>query len=242
MLRVSKHEREELYTSRRRLADALKFLKSKGFQEDDIFKEMEHDGFSTQQPLRDDFGLPLFKNNGDNPFKDKMKAKMDEVNGSENTPKVSTDLPNTNLAGENKKCDGGNSNTTPKPSWSAVVKNSKLEEALTFDYCPMPPGASVVHNDQPSVQNDQPPAADTAAMPNTTVEHQANKPPSFELFVELTGESFAKGTSVAAPVPAATVDKLEEWTTVKGKKSSPPKTRSQLKKARKAVGRNSPQK
>ena len=99
-----------------------------------------------------------------------------------------------------------------------------------------------VHNDQPSVQNDQPPAADTAAMPNTTVEHQANKPPSFELFVELTGESFAKGTSVAAPVPAATVDKLEEWTTVKGKKSSPPKTRSQLKKARKAVGRNSPQK
>ena len=144
MLRVSKHEREELYTSRRRLADALKFLKSKGFQEDDIFKEMEHDGFSTQQPLRDDFGLPLSKNNGDNPLKDKLKAKIAEVNGSENTPKVSTDLPNTNLAGENKKCDGGNSNTTPKPSWSAVVKNSKLEEALTFDYCPMPPRASVV--------------------------------------------------------------------------------------------------
>ncbi|KAL1805826.1 hypothetical protein ACET3Z_028894 [Daucus carota] len=189
---------------------------------------MEHDGFSTQQPLRDDFGLPLSKNNNDNPLKDKMKAKIAEVNGSENTPKVSTDLPNTNLAGENKKCDGGNSNTTPKSSWSAVVKNSKLEEALTFDYCPMPPGASV------------PPAPDSAVMPNTTVEHQANKPPSFELFIELTGESSAKGSSVAAPVPAATIDKPEEWTTVKGKKSSPPKTRSQLKKARKAVGRNSP--
>ncbi|KAL1811255.1 hypothetical protein ACET3Z_021320 [Daucus carota] len=94
MLRTTKHERDALYATRQKLADALKFLKANGFKEEQIFEAATADGFGSLPIQRNEFGLPSFpvpkdegprrvekadsKGSGDgsNPFVDKMKSKL----------------------------------------------------------------------------------------------------------------------------------------------------------------------
>ncbi|KAL1805127.1 hypothetical protein ACET3Z_028195 [Daucus carota] len=100
MLRTSKQERDALFAARRKLADALSFLRSKGFSEEQIFDAQNKDGFGSKPMARDEFGLPVatkksFPSRGDfglpdiagkvdssskngDPFTDKLKGKVDE--------------------------------------------------------------------------------------------------------------------------------------------------------------------
>ncbi|KAL1831038.1 hypothetical protein ACET3Z_000689 [Daucus carota] len=55
VLRTTKHEREALYASRKKLNDALDFLRKQGFKEEIIFEDLSKDGFSKVPPVRDDF-------------------------------------------------------------------------------------------------------------------------------------------------------------------------------------------
>ncbi|KAL1818309.1 hypothetical protein ACET3Z_013178 [Daucus carota] len=158
VLRTSKHEREELYATRKRLQDALSFLRKQGFQEEQIFADLSNDGFFRKPLARDEFGLPIRasttvegvprslddalgskdKSGGEdaplvfdtmpkpvpNPFIDKMKGKLND------SPPTAEPSP---LAEKT---------TSPvKPSWKSIVTNGSSDEALRFDYCPMPEGA-----------------------------------------------------------------------------------------------------
>lgn len=91
LMRVSKHERDELYSTRKRLADALRFLRNMGFSEAQILAAQSKDGFRSVQPLRDDFGLPILNDSGlkpsPNPFVDKMKSKASSVDDASLPPK-----------------------------------------------------------------------------------------------------------------------------------------------------------
>lgn len=158
VLRTSKHEREALYASRRKLADVLSFLRSKGFKEEDIFKGQIVDGFGSPVPQRDDFGLPELATTVGNPFKDKMKGKIDDA-GTQQAVKTVVDasllskdsetgvfevlsepIPVVNPSVDVKH-GKGEVKSSVKPSWSSVVKSGGVEESLSFDYCPMLEGA-----------------------------------------------------------------------------------------------------
>ncbi|KAL1811252.1 hypothetical protein ACET3Z_021317 [Daucus carota] len=78
VLRSSKHERDALVNARNKLNSVLKFLKSKGYSEEQIYEEMSLDGFGPRMPVRDGFGLPRVSKADGNPFVDKMKSKLDE--------------------------------------------------------------------------------------------------------------------------------------------------------------------
>lgn len=139
MMRTMKNEREELYSARKKLQDALSFLKKKGYNELDIFSSSMRDGFGTALPNRDDFGLPkwgsgksseeskpsaetkskaqdvphvfdeMSKKEPPNPFVDKMKGKL-----GEEVPQVQ---------------NGGK-------SWANVLKKESPAQTK-FDYFPL---------------------------------------------------------------------------------------------------------
>lgn len=164
ILRTTKHEREALISTKSKLTDVLRFLRKKGFSEAQIYEDLACDGFAHTILARNEFGLPDssslkqgdLKNelpkcagevlgnvphsnsvvNGSplvaqDPFKDKMKQKADG----------SSHVADTMLHGDGPVSGADN---TPKPSWSAVVKNNITDEVISFDYCPMAPGASMV--------------------------------------------------------------------------------------------------
>lgn len=122
--------------------DVLKFLRAKGFSEEEMYKDLKADGFGSSPSIRDEFGLPhgvsmksnvgskpisqdvpvvfddLSKKNSEasapNPFKDKLKGKVqDEDPVMEQKTEV---------------------NLPPKTTWSNVVKNSSVVPPLEFDY------------------------------------------------------------------------------------------------------------
>ncbi|KAL1826580.1 hypothetical protein ACET3Z_004992 [Daucus carota] len=273
ILKTTKHEREALISTKAKLSDVLCFLRKKGFSETQIYEDLARDGFVRASPARDEFGLPDLgstkkdvKNNDlphsankvfesmsqqpnlgakesppavQNPLKDKMKQKIGESTPVTTCPDVPMDGP----IGEDAK------STTP--TWSSVVKNSVAEEVLSFDYCPMAPGASKsAHTkeepsphyhaqDCPVVEN-----KDSASKISDTAQSSDSSEPSKEAVLE-------------------TKDKEEEWTTVGGKKSKGGEgsstqpavcaqqmpiyaalakslTKGQQKRARKAVGKGSP--
>ncbi|KAL1811240.1 hypothetical protein ACET3Z_021305 [Daucus carota] len=77
--------------------------------------------------------VPKSMQSNQDPFKDKMKGKVEETHSvSQNTNKVQV--------GENLE----------KPSWSSVVKNHSHVENLVFDYHPLEAGATVVTPPPPS--------------------------------------------------------------------------------------------
>ncbi|KAL1802922.1 hypothetical protein ACET3Z_031569 [Daucus carota] len=91
VMRTTRFEREELFTTRRRLQEALTFLRRQGFKEEHIFENLSSDGYFKMPPARDELGLPERSTGklhqsppkvsdrspelkeGD-PFKDKMKG------------------------------------------------------------------------------------------------------------------------------------------------------------------------
>ncbi|KAL1818312.1 hypothetical protein ACET3Z_013181 [Daucus carota] len=131
MLRTSKHEREALLAARRKLADTLKFLRSKGFTEEQVIVAQGKDGMGMGIPSRDDFGLPLphsgSSKSSKNPFVDKMKEKAVSVDAD-------TDIlpqPNSDAA---------------KPKlWSQVVKEApSTSPSPCLSYFPPPEGDTVL--------------------------------------------------------------------------------------------------
>lgn len=163
MLRSTKHEREELFTTRRKLADALQFLRSQGgFTEEHILAAQHKDGFGSRVPSRDDFGLPLPQSTSGkgfpNPFVDKMKGNADSIGANSDggvretvAGQVFDEL--TNMEKSNK--DDPKSNSTPtgtatkpteeaRPKSSAEMMGSSPNNNVLFDYFPMKSGSGVV--------------------------------------------------------------------------------------------------
>ncbi|KAL1808746.1 hypothetical protein ACET3Z_025736 [Daucus carota] len=138
VLRTTKFERDALYATRKKLNDALSFLRKQGFREEQIFEGLSQDGFMRKIPTRNDFGMPqmgahpvdgelnahkVFDTSSkqsdvpiQDPFVDKMKGVVPEAEAEhcvkmkefEELPKPSPEL---------------NSNQTEVPkSWANVVK------------------------------------------------------------------------------------------------------------------------
>lgn len=137
ILRTSKQEREELIRVRNKLFSVLKFMKSKGYSEEMVLAGLKEEGYCSCMMSRDEFGLPVFGDKTEsrpipspadkvlehlpqsNPFKDKMKSKIEEP-------------PTVKQAQESVK--------EPVKSWSQVAQSSEIE----LDFCPLPKGTSVV--------------------------------------------------------------------------------------------------
>lgn len=149
VLRTTKHERDELIANRRKLQDVLRFLRSQGFKEEDVLLGASSGGFGRGAPIRDEYGLPVMtplegtvqakeKLGEPNPFKDKMKGKID-VSGGE-VPSVGVKDMNDAKASQDK------SNVTPpeeKKSWANILQNEHTAEAK-FEYFPLGKDVNVV--------------------------------------------------------------------------------------------------
>lgn len=135
------NRRDELYNNRRKLQDALKFLKSKGFSEEEIFNEHRSDGFAASAPCRDDFGLPILGEVGCNPYKEKMKGKLDSSDGPPLVHKVFEDLPGCGNQLPPPAGEGSGPGVNPPPSgdksWVNVLKFENVEStSVKFGYFP----------------------------------------------------------------------------------------------------------
>lgn len=131
VLRTSKHERDELYNNRRKLADALKFLKSKGFCEEDILKEQMRDGFVKSNSVRDEFGLPVLQ-------KKEVPVACNSFEGNPkpvvNADKVFDEMPSSIPGLEKKALDSSVhlDNEPPKDPFKAKLKGKLVDEAHTI--------------------------------------------------------------------------------------------------------------
>ena len=159
MMHTMKTEREELYSTRKKLMDALKFLKTKGYSETDILKSLKDDGFGASMLDRDDFGMPrsgvsvgkaqqnpdAHQVNGEmplkkspNPFVDKMKSKVDVtqvIPPKEDLGPVMNDKPDDVTISKT---------TDAKPkSWAEMLAKPPSPE-VSFDYFPRKAGSDVV--------------------------------------------------------------------------------------------------
>ena len=170
MLRSSKHEREALISARRRLADALSFLKSQGFKEEQIFELQHKDGFGSLPPVRDEYGLPVRK---PNPLVDKMKEKMGTVSeqgldahkGLGDVPVCKFDNAHQVFVDSSVKVVSPGVRAPSKPvehasegvplsqdtkdgnrgkSWSQVVNTASKPNELKLDFIPCKAGTRVV--------------------------------------------------------------------------------------------------
>lgn len=140
ILRTSKHEREALYSTRKKLHEALAFLKDKGFSEEQVLARLQHEGFGKKPPSRDDFGLPIppvgesvKKPNSPDPFKYKMKNQVQvEVPVVQEDPEdeVFEVLPKQDSPIDTGPPSAGNK------SWANVLKTEK-ENYAKFSYFPL---------------------------------------------------------------------------------------------------------
>lgn len=149
MMKTTKFERDELFRARSKLMGILKFLKSKGFFEEMIYKEMQSNGVGASLPTRDDFGLPVSepvtgKGPIPNPFVEKMKEKVDLCN----VPEVFDGMPKPAVKSPSAEHDVSPQlqSTGDHKSWSQVVKNAspKVIEPPKFSFVPPPEGDSKV--------------------------------------------------------------------------------------------------
>lgn len=140
VLRTSKHEREELFRARNKLNTVLSFLRKQGFSEEQILEDIKSEGLGGQLPVRDDYDLPILSKK--DPFKDKMKGKVDSSQGPEGEDKMFVNNPEKILGTSQMSVKGKEEGV--KPSWSSVVAKGDGEEKLCFDYSPLPAGCSVV--------------------------------------------------------------------------------------------------
>lgn len=126
MLRSSKHEREELYRARRKLADTLSFLRSKGFSEEQVLEAQKAEGFGTEMPVRNDQGLPCVGSAtfSPNPFVDKMKNIVDDSG-------FSTPLPGTHQVTEKMSIPVSLEKKVRDAPEVPVEKTSEVKETQT---------------------------------------------------------------------------------------------------------------
>lgn len=162
VLQTSKHERDALIRTRKKLANVLSFLKSKGFTEENVLEAC------SESPLmvRDDFGLPMLeKKSGVNiaskvfdknlqspveglcskasisdepkcnpdPFKDKLKEKIDDASLSNQNHLPSKVRDTSTISGDVKK------------SWTQVVNESlPTVHPIQFDHIQLPVGVTKI--------------------------------------------------------------------------------------------------
>ena len=161
VLKTSQHERDALYASRKKLFEVLAFLRSKGFSEEDVLQSSVADGFGHLAPKRDDFGFPVPKVTVSDPFKDKLKGKVDVDPALSDAKQVFDGLPNQKPSGNSMftnsdpkvfaeqtkgsehsgEKDAAVSNL--KSSWVNVVKKD-VTPAVKFQYYPLESGTSIV--------------------------------------------------------------------------------------------------
>lgn len=141
ILKTTKHERDELFSTRRKLQDALSFLRGQGFSEEQVLAQSLSEGFGHKPLVRDEFGLPVIQacdkatKPSPNPFKDKMKGKVDLIG----TPSVVDEVLEEKAVKAPAKED-----SVPEKSWSQVVNNSSPVHHVKFEYFPKSVGASVI--------------------------------------------------------------------------------------------------
>ncbi|KAL1818313.1 hypothetical protein ACET3Z_013182 [Daucus carota] len=129
MLRTSKHEREALYATRKKLNDALNFLRKQGFSDANIFEDLEKDGFCNRPPLRDDFGIPKGSptvgsdKRNPNPFVEKMKQPAVEVSEGETNAHVDQVFEKKTQSTSAENPASANP-TGEKKSWTQVLNDS----------------------------------------------------------------------------------------------------------------------
>lgn len=164
VLRSSKHERDALVNARNKLNSVLKFLKSKGYSEEQIYEEMSLDGFGPRMPVRDGFGLPRVSKADGNPFVDKMKSKLDEQEvfvelpkpvsahlseKKSEVPKVFGNLSQKNPTGDKPSPEVKSSESVQEKgsgiaSWANVVKND-IPSKVNFKFFPVAKGTNEVN-------------------------------------------------------------------------------------------------
>ncbi|KAL1805122.1 hypothetical protein ACET3Z_028190 [Daucus carota] len=257
MLSTSKHEREELVRARSKLGSILSFLKKKGFSEEQVLADLVKDGFAEKSPRRDEFGLPVLGDLkvadglGPNPFKDKMKGKIGDASDEAAVKTADPVFDEKPVHGSTQ--DSGKKVDAERPSWSTVVKNGSQAEPLCFDYCPMPAGAERIWVQKSVKPSPQDTNSSKGASP--AVEKPVENP-----------EAVKQATAVPPEPPSIVSTPVEEqgnWTTVQHKKVGKPLpgttgqpvaptpiftalakslSKGQLKRARKAAGRDSPKK
>lgn len=149
VLRTTKHERDALYATRKKLNDALAFLRKQGFKEENIFADLSKEGFSPNPPVRDEFGLPQVTESAvkPNPFVDKMKGPVVEnphivgIEISQKEEQVFDKKP------QQPSVEAGNSTkdgAKPK-SWTQVLNDSIPKHSpVKLDFFPKAAGASKV--------------------------------------------------------------------------------------------------
>ena len=150
MMSTMKNEREELFSTRKKLMEVLQFLKKQGFSEVDVLKGLKADGFGSAQLNRDEFGLPnvpkVFEEKSEivseqstpvdlpkmatpDPFVDKLKGKLGE--------EVPVAL---NISSETSvEAPGGKESSQ---TWANLLK--KDAPALSFKYFPVDKGTTIV--------------------------------------------------------------------------------------------------
>lgn len=127
ILRTSKQERDALFSTRKKLGDVLGFLQKKGFTEEQVLSGLKADGFGSAQPNKDEHDLPI-GNSVQNPFRDKMKQKIDDE--SSNAYKVFDKSPNLQK-GKLDTEQEMSEETSPKDLNTPLEHLEKSEEAKT---------------------------------------------------------------------------------------------------------------
>ena len=141
VLRTTKHERDELCSTRRKLQDVLSFLRGKGFTEEQVLAQSQLEGFGSKPPVRDEYGLPVIQPSGgkvpptSDPFKDKMKGKVEDKG---------PDLGADGVFDKKSEKKSEKSDAAPTKSWSQVVNDSPPVPPIKFDFIPKSVGAKVI--------------------------------------------------------------------------------------------------
>lgn len=140
MLRTTKHERDELFRARKKLMLVLKFLRFKGFSEEEIYNEFCKDDSDSGIPKRGEFGLPELPT----VVAAEQTTKDDKVFVEMPTPTQATISAANPLVDKmkGKLTEDSDTKGAKADSWARVVK--KDTQVVNFKYFPMAKGATVV--------------------------------------------------------------------------------------------------
>ena len=141
ILRTQKHERDSLISTRNKLNTVLEFLRSKGFSEEEIFKDFARVGLG-----RDEFGMPFLGGQpavtNSNSTRDPMTAKLKEKLNNNVADEVLENMPQP----EKLVSPPSGPTVIVNKSWSQVVKDpvAKNVEPPKFSYVPPLAGSTTV--------------------------------------------------------------------------------------------------
>lgn len=156
MLRTTKHERDALHCTRKKLMDALEFLRKKGFSEENIYEDLPQERYFAKPLVRDEFGLPkILKKDSSAPrstdskvFEDLPHRKSEGVSGAktdDGKEKQETPMEESPKQEATPLSKVGQERVNAPPrNWSSVLKSSPPLPNVKFDYCPPKAGTKLV--------------------------------------------------------------------------------------------------